>query len=300
MSEDLQFLDIADRFLRFVSRETGLPVIICDRTGTIVKAVVRSRIGTKHAGAQRIMRGEAAEYVVTAEEAAANPLVKEGCNYPIEVDGVRVGTFGIAGDLTVVKPVARLASHVMASWIKEDRQRRALHEAAQGAGATVAEVTERMGKLRERARGVGAAMAAASSAAGEQVARTDGVVRTVDEIAQQTRILSINGSVEATRAGEHGRAFAVVSREMLDLAEHARTAATEIRSTLGQVRASIDRVGAAVTESSAISTEQANTLSRTAEAVEALQRVIAGLAASFESQGNAGGDAGARALRAPR
>jgi methyl-accepting chemotaxis protein len=43
------------------------------------------------------------------------------------------------------------------------------------------------------------------------------VVRQVNDIAQQSRMLAINASVEATRAGDHGRAFGVIAREMLAL-----------------------------------------------------------------------------------
>jgi hypothetical protein len=282
MAADKDFSDIADRFLRFVHRETKLPIIICDSSGTIVKAVVKNRVGTQHAGAQRILRGEVSEYFVTAEEAAANPLVKEGCNIPIEVDGVRVGTFGIAAKLEVAQPVARLAAQVIASWIKEGRQRRALDSGARTAWTAVNEVTGRMEALRERTRSIGAAMAGAARAAAEQVGKTDDVIKTVQEISQQSRMLAINGSVEAVRAGEHGRAFAVLSREMLELAEHARSSAGEIQATLGEVRGSIERLTGAMSESNAVATEQAEALARTAQAVEALQKMVASLAASFE------------------
>ncbi len=282
MAADQDFSEIADRFLRFVHRETKLPIIICDRTGTIVKAVAKSRIGTPHAGAQRILRGELSEALVTAEEAAANPLVKEGCNIPIEVDGVRVGTFGIAGKLEVAQPVARLAAQVIASWIKESRQRRALDAAAREAFAAVSEVTSRMDTLRERTRRVGESMAAAARSATEQVARTDDVMRTVQELSEQSRMLAINGSVEAVRAGEHGRAFGVLARELVELAEHARTSGGEIQGTLRQVRASIERLTASTAESNGIAAEQGEALSRTAQAVQALQRMVASLAASFE------------------
>lgn len=288
MAADRNFSQIADRFLRFVHRETQLPIIICDDTGTIVKAVVKSRIGTQHAGAVRILRGEVPEYNVTAEEAAANPLVKEGCNIPIEVDGVRVGTFGIAGKLEVTQPVARLAAQVIASWIKEDRQRRALDAGARDAWAAVTEVTSRMDAVRERTRGIGETMAGAARAAAEQVGKTDAVIKTVQEISQQSRMLAINGSVEAVRAGEHGRAFAVLSREMLELAEHARASAGEIQATLGEVRASIERLTGAMAESNAVASEQGDALARTAQAVAALQKMVASLAASFDEAGASG------------
>lgn len=57
-----------------------------------------------------------------------------------------------------------------------------------------------------------------------------GKTKIIDDIVFQTKILSFNASVEAERAGEHGRGFGVVAREVSNLAELSGTAATEISS----------------------------------------------------------------------
>jgi methyl-accepting chemotaxis protein len=290
VDRDLQ--DLAGRFLDFVHRATKLPMIVCDERGRIVRAVDRSRVGQEHGGAVRILSGEADEVFVTAEQAAHDPRMKPGCSSVILVDGQRAGTVGLTGALEVSQPVTRIASAVLASWIKERRQQARLRAAAGQVLAGVEAVSARAEAASVEAAQVSALMASASSDAAAKVEHTDAIVRTVHEIAQKSRILSINGSVEAARAGEQGRGFAVVAREMLELAEHARGAAAQVQATLAEVQRAIGVLHGAIERSSALADGQSAALAEVRGVVESLQHAVAELAQGGE--GAAGREAGRR------
>ena len=105
------------------------------------------------------------------------------------------------------------------------------------------------------------------------------IVETIDDIASQTNLLALNAAIEAARAGEHGKGFAVVADEVRKLAERSSIATKEIGGLIKNIQKTVNEAVIAMSESAS---EVENGVTQANNAGLALESIVKAVEAVFQ------------------
>jgi methyl-accepting chemotaxis protein len=131
-----------------------------------------------------------------------------------------------------LRQTARVSSE-KANYVSESSQK-AVNISDEGKKATEATVEE-IKLIREQMESVAGSIVRLS----EQSQTIGDIITTVNDIADQSNLLAVNASIEATKAGEQGKGFTVVAQEVKSLAEQSKQATAQVRTILNDIQKAI-------------------------------------------------------------
>jgi methyl-accepting chemotaxis protein len=108
----------------------------------------------------------------------------------------------------------------------------------------------------------------------EQSQQIGGIIASVNDVADQSNLLAVNASIEAAKAGEHGKGFSVVAMEIKSLAKLSKQATIQVRTILSDVQKATESAVKAAEKGNTAVTDGVNQSTFAGESIQSLEESV--------------------------
>ncbi|QDG59231.1 methyl-accepting chemotaxis protein [Pseudomonas sp. NIBRBAC000502773] len=281
-----------------------LAFIIAIIIGVLITRLITRPIAQAVEGAQRIAKGDLTQAIVTERTDEAGQLLMALSDMQgglkstlVEIANASDQLASAAEELSAVtdessRSLTRQNDEIQQAATAVNQMTAAVDEVASNAVSTSEASRQATAEAEDGRQQVEQAVSGMSSMVVEindstqsvadladQVREIGKVIDVIRGIADQTNLLALNAAIEAARAGEQGRGFAVVADEVRALAHRTQTSTVDIEKMIGEVQAGADGAVAAMNKSL---TWANNTQTLAQNAGQALERITSSVASINE------------------
>ena len=154
-------------------------------------------------------------------------------------------------------------------------------ENSANSGSVIQDTAQEMSRIAEAVTRTAESVRGLESVSGN----ISSIVNVIREVADQTNLLALNAAIEAARAGEHGRGFAVVADEVRKLAERTASSTNEIATMIAQIQEGSRAAGASMDTSVARVNEGVQLASAAGESISLIRASTQEVTAAVDSIG---------------
>jgi predicted transcriptional regulator YheO len=187
---------------------------------------VGARVGQPIPSADVIHKAiETGKKIVAEVPKEAYGFAFKGIIMPIrDNSGEVIGTFNVGIDLSTQNNMMEIVENLAASFEQVSASSQELASSAQ----ELNNIQNELLVLAQEAK--------------ESLNRTNQILKLIDDVASQTKMLGLNAAIEAARAGEAGRGFTVVAQEIRKLSDNTTRSTSEITEVLNSIKANMEQI----------------------------------------------------------